>query len=68
MQMGERVHIGTLLWGLLLTTWGVVVLGVGLEWWSIDLVDLRYAGPILIIVVGAVIVVGALASKDGSET
>jgi hypothetical protein len=66
--MDDRVHIGTLLWGLALIAWGVVVLGVGLDWWSIELADFRYAGPILIIIVGAVIVVGALTSKDTSDT
>lgn len=65
--MGDRLHVGTLLWGLLLTAWGVGLLGVGMDWWSIDLVDLRFAGPILVIVVGAVIVFGALASRDRSD-
>ena len=66
--MGDRVHVGTLIWGVLLTAWGIVVLGMGLEWWSIGLADLRYAGPILIIVVGAVIVVGALGPRDGADS
>lgn len=65
--MGDRLHIGTLLWGLFLTAWGVGVLGVGMDWWSIDLVDLRFAGPILIIIVGAVVLFGALGSSDRRE-
>ena len=62
--MGDRMHIGTALWGLVLTIWGVALLGVGVGWWDLELVDLRYAGPILIIIVGAVIVFGALAGAD----
>lgn len=59
--MGDRVHIGTMLWGLVLAIWGAALLGVGVGWWDFQLVDLRYAGPILIIIVGAVIAFGALA-------
>lgn len=59
--MGDRVHIGTMLWGLVLAIWGAALLGAGVGWWDLELVDLRYAGPILIIIVGAVIAFGALA-------
>ena len=62
--MDDRMHIGTALWGLVLTIWGAALFGLGVGWWDLDLVDLRYAGPILIIVVGAVIVFGALAGAD----
>lgn len=60
--MGSEIHIGTLLWGLVLTIWGVGLLGVGLDWWDLELLDLRYAGPILLVVVGAVILFGAIMS------
>lgn len=66
--MGDRVHVGTLLWGLVLALWGTALLGVGVGWWDLDLLDLRYAGPILIIVVGAVILFGALAGGDKSDS
>lgn len=61
--MGDRAHIGTLLWGLFLTLWGVLLLGVGLDWWQFELVDLRYLGPALIIVIGVVVLLGALRSR-----
>lgn len=62
--MADRAHIGTLLWGVFLTLWGVVLLGVGLDWWQFELVDLRYLGPALIIVIGVIVLLGALRSKD----
>jgi hypothetical protein len=65
--MGDRLHLGTLLWGLVLAAWGVGLLGVGVGWWDLELVDLRYAGPILIIVVGAVILFGAMLPNRGSS-
>lgn len=64
--MGDRFHLGTFLWGLALTAWGLVLLGVGLDWWELDLIDLRYVGPAAIIVVGAVILLSAVRSRDGS--
>lgn len=65
--MGDRIHLGTLLWGLVLSAWGVGLLGLGAGWWDLELADLRYAGPILIIVVGAVILFGALVPGSGSD-
>lgn len=70
--MADRLHLGTLLWGLVLAAWGVGLLGVGAGWWDLELADLRYAGPILIIVVGAVILFGAMvpgrrSGGDGSS-
>lgn len=65
--MGDRFHTPTLLWGIALTIWGSALLGVGLGWWDLDLIDLRYAGPILIIVVGVAVLFGAFARRDRSE-
>lgn len=46
-----------------MTLWGVLLLGVGLDWWQFELVDLRYLGPALIIVIGVVVLLGALRSR-----
>lgn len=62
--MGERVHVGTLIWGLVLTIWGLVLLGVGLDWWQLDLIDLRYVGPALIIVIGAIVLFSAMRTRE----
>lgn len=65
--MGERFNLGTLLWGLVLTSWGIVLLGVGLDWWQLELFDLRYVGPVLIIVIGAIVLFSALRSQEDSS-
>ncbi|MGD2101994.1 MAG: hypothetical protein PVG83_07135 [Acidimicrobiia bacterium] len=65
--MDRKLHIGTLLSGLALAVWGTGLLGDGLDWWSLELADLRYVGPILIIVIGAFVVVGALAATRRSD-
>lgn len=62
--MGERFHVGTLLWGLVLTLWGFVLFGVGVDWWQLDLIDLRYVGPALIIVFGAIVLFSAMRSRE----
>ncbi len=65
--MGERYHVGTLVWGSVLAIWGLALLGVGLDWWQLDLIDLRYVGPALIIVIGAIVLFSAMRSREGSS-
>jgi hypothetical protein len=68
--MNRKFHVGTLVAGLALALWGVGLLGDGAGWWNLELADLRYAGPILVIVVGALVVVWALrsAQRDNRQT
>lgn len=65
--MDRKFHIGTLISGLVLAVWGIGLLGDGMEWWNLEFADLRYMGPILIIVIGALVVIGALASERRSN-
>lgn len=60
--MDRKLHVGTLLSGIALAAWGFGLLGDGLGWWDLELADLRYAGPLLIILIGGLVVVGALVS------
>jgi hypothetical protein len=60
--MTERFHVGTFLWGLILTAAGAGLAGVGFDWWDLGAVDLRYIAPLFVILVGAVILLGALSS------
>lgn len=65
--MTRKLHVGTLISGLVLAAWGTGLLGDGMGWWNLELADLRYVGPILIIVVGALVVIGALMSAQKSS-
>ncbi len=58
--MSERFHSGTFIWGVVLTIVGAGLLGVGLEFWELTRIDLNYAAPILVIVIGASILFGSL--------
>ena len=58
--MNDRFHVGTFLWGSVLTLAGAALAAVGLGWWDLSVVDLRLVAPTLVIVVGTVILLGAL--------
>lgn len=58
--MSERFHGATFIWGVVLTIAGAGLLGVGLDFWELGRIDLNYAAPILVIVVGATILFGSL--------
>jgi len=60
--MSERFHGGTFLWGLVLTVAGAGLAGVGFDWWDLGAIDLRYFAPLFVILVGTVILLGALSS------
>lgn len=63
--MTDRFHVATFLWGLILTVSGAALAAVGFGWWDLAVFDLRYAGPLFVILVGAVILIGALAQNAG---
>lgn len=58
--MDNRFHVGTFLWGVILTLAGAALAAVGFGWWEIAVIDLRYVAPVLLILVGAVVSAGAL--------
>ena len=63
--MSDRLHVGTFLWGLILTISGAALAAVGFGWWDLAVFDLRFAGPLFVILVGAVILIGSLAQNAG---
>jgi uncharacterized membrane protein YeaQ/YmgE (transglycosylase-associated protein family) len=67
--MTDRFHAGTFLWGVVLTLTGAALASVGFGWWDISSIDLRYVAPVFVILVGAVILLGALtpARNGGSR-
>jgi hypothetical protein len=61
--MSDRIHVGTFLWGVVLTVVGAVLAAVGFGWWELSAIDLRYVAPVFVILVGGVILLGALTSQ-----
>jgi len=64
--MTDRFHVGTFLWGVILTLTGASLAAVGFGWWDISTIDLRYVAPAVVILAGTVILISAL-SPDGRE-
>ncbi len=62
--MSSRFHVGTFLWGVVLTLVGAALTAVGFGWWDITSIDLRYVAPVFVILVGAVIAITALTPGD----
>lgn len=59
--MSNRIHVGTLLWGAILTIAGALLTAIGFGWWEITTIDLRYMGPGLVVLIGIVILISATA-------
>jgi membrane protein DedA with SNARE-associated domain len=66
--MNDQFQAGTFLWGVVLTLAGAALAAVGFGWWELAAFDLRYLGPILVVVAGAVILLGALTSGSRSRS
>lgn len=64
----SSLHIGTFLWGLVLTIAGAALAAVGFGWWEITAFDLRFAGPLFVILIGAVILAAAFGGGRKTET
>ena len=62
--MNDRIHVGTLLWGVVLTLAGAALAAIGFGWWDISALDLRLVAPLLVIVSGTVILLSALTRAD----
>jgi membrane protein DedA with SNARE-associated domain len=64
--MNDRFHVGTFLWGIVLTITGAALAAVGFGWWELSAIDLRYVAPVFVILVGVVILLASLVA-DRSE-
>lgn len=62
--MTERFHVATFVWGVILTLSGTALAAVGFGWWDLSSIDLRFLAPALVILVGIVIVAGALLARQ----
>lgn len=66
--MSDRIHVGTFLWGAILTLVGAGLAAVGFGWWDISSIDLRYVAPVFVILIGVVILLGALTPSRGDPS
>ena len=65
--MSDRFHVGTFLWGVVLSLVGAALAAVGFGWWDISWIDLRVVAPAFVILVGVVILLGALVPDSRGE-
>ena len=54
--MTNRMHVPTFVWGAVLTLFGVVFTLEALDVWEFSLGDLRYAGPLVLVGIGVILV------------
>lgn len=59
-----RLHRGTLFAGVIYLVLGVVFFLEGLDVWTLKLADLRYIGPLALLVLGLAVVVGSLGRSE----
>jgi hypothetical protein len=55
-----KMHLGTLFAGLIFLAVGVAFALEAMDVWSLSLSDLRYIGPLALVVAGAAVVAGSL--------
>ena len=53
--MMDRIHVPTFVWGAVLTAFGIVFTLEALEVWEFSLGDLRYAGPLVLVAIGVLL-------------
>lgn len=61
-----RIHVGTLFAGIIYLAVGVAFILEALEVWSLRISDLRYVGPLALVVAGVAMVIGSLATRRES--
>ncbi len=59
-----RLHNGTLLAGIVFLLIGVAFVLEALGVWTLQIGDLRYIGPIALVVVGVAVVVGSIGRSN----
>ena len=65
--MNDRLHFGTFVTGLIVALVGAALLAEGLGWWELQLRDFRFVGPVLLIAIGVIVLIGSLARRQGDE-
>jgi hypothetical protein len=55
-----RLHTGTLFAGVVYLAVGLAFVAEALDWWTLQMEDLRYIGPLALVVVGIAVVFGSI--------
>lgn len=62
----DRFHFGTFVTGLVIALIGGALLAEGLGWWELRLRDLRYLGPVLLIAIGVIVLLGSIGRRQSA--
>lgn len=55
-----KLHMGTMFAGVVYLVIGLAFVAEAIGWWGLEASDLRYAGPLALIVAGLALAVGSL--------
>jgi small neutral amino acid transporter SnatA (MarC family) len=66
--MMDRIHMPTFVWGAALTLFGLVFTLEALDVWEFTIGDLRYAGPLVLVAIGIILVLTARRPERGEGT
>ncbi|HSJ27894.1 MAG TPA: hypothetical protein VLB67_06755 [Acidimicrobiia bacterium] len=61
-----RMHVGTLVAGIVYLAVGLLFVAEALEWWTLQVSDLRYVGPLALVVAGIAVVASSLKGQRDS--
>ena len=59
-----KLHTGTLIAGVVYLVVGIAFVFEALDYWTLRLSDLRYIGPLALVVIGVTVLVGALTRRS----
>lgn len=59
-----RVHVGTLFAGLIYLVIGIAFIFEALGAWTLSISDLRFVGPLALVVAGVAVVLGSLSKPE----
>jgi hypothetical protein len=63
-----RMHVGTLLAGIVFLAVGLLFVAEALEWWTLQVSDLRYVGPLALVVAGVAVVASSITSRRSVDS
>jgi len=58
-----RMHAGTMLAGAVYLALGLAFMAEALEWWTLQVGDMRLVGPLALVLAGIAVVVGSVTTR-----